>query len=73
MCFFKRKKKEVITNNKFQIGEWIRFSYKGEVNPGVIYDMHLDEDGNVIYDVKIGGECPIVISNIKEEKIIKKK
>ena len=70
MCFFKKKNKIQI-NSKFQLKEFVRFRYRGEVNPGYIYRIHLDENNNVLYDVQIGGECPAVIVNIKEEEIIK--
>lgn len=69
MCFFKKKKKVVITNNKYQVGQFVSFRYKGEVCPGVIYDIKLDKDDNVIYDVQVGGECPFIVNNV-EEKII---
>ena len=69
MCFLKKKKKVVITNNKYHIGEFVNFRYRNEVCPGVIYDVKLDKDGNVIYDVQVGGECPFVVNDV-EEKII---
>lgn len=73
MCFFKKKKpKQVITNNKFQMGECIRFRCRGEMSPGIIYGMRLNNDGEVIYDVQIGGECPAIIYNVEEKAIIKK-
>ncbi len=74
MCFFKKKKqkKVLIENSKYQLGQWVYFKYRGEVCPGVIYDMHLDNDDKVIYDVQIGGECPIIIESVNEEKIFTK-
>ena len=69
MCFFRKKKKKVEVRGKYQIGESVRFKYRGEVCPGYIYDVRLDNDDKVIYDVQIGGECPTVIVNIKEEEI----
>ena len=69
MCFFKKKKKPVITGNKFQVGEFVRFKYRGEVCPGVIYEIKLDNDDKIIYDVQVGGECPFVVSDVPEEKI----
>ncbi len=70
MCFFKKKVK-VQVNGKYQLGESIRFRYRGEVCPGYIYKVYLDDKQNVVYDVQIGGECPTVIVNIKEEEIFK--
>ena len=40
------------------------------LDPGVIYDMNLDDEGNVIYDVQLGGECPVIIEGVKEKDII---
>lgn len=70
MCFFKRKPKVEI-ESKFALGESVRFRYKGEINPGYIYRIYLNQNGEVVYDVQIGGECPAVIVNIKEEEILK--
>ena len=73
MCWFRKKKsKSVITGNKFEVGESVRFRYRDEMSPGTIYDMRLDSDNNIVYDVQIGGECPVVINNIKEDKIYKR-
>ena len=70
MCLFKKKKSKVkITNNRYKEGEMVNFRYKGEVSPGLIYAIKLDEDNKVIYDVQIGGECPAIIYDVKEEEI----
>lgn len=69
MCWFKKKQKVVITNNKFHIGDMVNFKYRGEVSPGVIYEIHLDENNNVIYDINLGGECPAIITKVKEKDI----
>ena len=45
MCLFKKKKKVVITGNKYHVGEFVNFRYRNEVCPGVIYDVKLDKDG----------------------------
>ena len=70
MCFF-RKKVIVQIHGKFELGEPVRFRYRGEICPGYIYKVYLDKDQKVVYDVQIGGECPTVIVNIKEEEILK--
>ena len=69
MCFFKKKKKVVITNNKFKEGQVINFKHRDDVCPGIIYNIKLDKDNNVIYDVQIGGECPAIVYDVKEEDI----
>jgi len=69
MCLFKKKKKIVVTGNKYEIGQSVRFKYRGEVCPAVIYEVKLDNDNKIIYDVQLGGECPIIVNDIPEEKI----
>ena len=69
MCLFKKKKKVVISGNKYRVGENIKFKKRDDVNPGIIYAVKLDKDGNIIYDVQIGGECPAIISDIQEKDI----
>lgn len=71
MCLFKRKKKEITIDSKYKIKESVRFrDRKGELSNGFIYDIHQKSDGTIIYDVQIGGECPVVIDEIPEDKII---
>ncbi len=69
MCFFKKKKKITITGNRFKLGQLVSFKYRDEVNPGIIYQVKLDKDNKIIYDVQIGGECPAIIYDVKEEDI----
>ncbi len=68
MCFFRRKAK-VEVHGKYELGQAVRFRYRGEVCPGYIYRVYLDDNQKITYDVQIGGECPTVIVNIKEEEI----
>ena len=69
MCFFKKKKKITITGNRFKLGQLVSFKYRDEVNPGIIYQVKLDKDNKIIYDIQIGGECPAIIYDVKEEDI----
>jgi hypothetical protein len=73
MCFFKKKRKVTITNNKYKLFEAVKFKRRGEVDPGVIYNIKLNSDGEVIYDVQIGGECPVVIRDVPEKDIFPRK
>lgn len=68
MCFFKKKKKEVIVG-LYKKGDNINFPFKNEMTPGIIYDIKKDEEGEIIYDIQIGGECPAIIRGIKEKFI----
>ena len=47
----------------------MNFKYRGEATTGYIYEFSQDNEGHVIYDIQIGGECPTVISGIPEDKI----
>lgn len=69
MCWFKKKKKEIISGNKYRVGQLVSFKYRDEVCPGIIYNVKLDKDNKVIYDVQIGGECPAIITDVKEDNI----
>lgn len=71
MCWFKKKKKE-ITGNKYSQGQTVRFKYRGEICPGYIYEVKLNDQGEIVYDVQIGGECPAIIENVPEDKIFSK-
>ena len=51
----------------------MKFKRRGEVDPGVIYNIKLNSDGEVIYDVQIGGECPVVIRDVPEKDIFPRK
>ena len=71
MCFFRKKKQsQLITfSHQFNKGENVYFKHRDDMNPGIIYDIHQNKDGEVIYDVQIGGECPAVLKDIKEKDI----
>ena len=69
MCFFKKKKKYEPVVGKYKFGDFVIFPYRGEMSPGVIYGVRKDTEGNIIYSVQIGGECPVIISGVKEDTI----
>ena len=75
MCFFKKKKKEEeIIDSLFQMGESVRFrNPRNELTNGYIYGIHKAPSGEIVYDVQIGGECPVIYNDIPENKIIKRK
>ena len=73
MCLFKkRKKEEPVTGNKYFVGDFILFHRKNELYNGYIYKVHYDNEKNIVYDIQIGGECPVVIENILENKIVRR-
>ena len=63
-------KKKVKIDSKFQKGDFVSFHKDNDLKVGVINDIRL-LDGNVVYDIKGGGECPSLAKDIKEEKIFK--
>ena len=67
MCLFKRKPKKVI-ESKFHDGEYVRFRYRGELTTGWIYNIY-ENEGGVIYDIQIGGQCPAILYGFKEEQL----
>lgn len=67
MCLFKKKTKIEI-NSKYKLGQKVFFKYKGDVTAAYIYSVKETEDG-IIYSLQIGGECPAIIENIKENNI----
>ena len=70
MCWFNRKRKEEKEyTHLYNLGDQVKFKYRGEVTTGYIYAFSLNQEGLVIYDIQIGGECPAAIHDIPEEKI----
>ncbi|MCR5491832.1 MAG: hypothetical protein K6F32_06870 [Bacilli bacterium] len=71
-----RKKKVEEFESKYQVGDFVRFRFNGPLSTGYIYARRKTSDGLILYDVQLGGECPSIIENVKEEDIpvlIKKK
>ena len=46
---------------------------KNEATAGYIYKIYLSPNNEIVYDIQIGGECPVVLTGIPENKVIKKK
>ena len=65
----KRNKKKVVFDSKYHLEEQVMFPYRGDMTAGYIYEISLDENGEVIYSIQIGGECPAIIPNIKESDV----
>ena len=57
---------------KYKPRDFVRFRHRGELHFGFINDARIDDDGNVIYTLQMGGECPTFIYNYKEENIVGK-
>lgn len=71
MCFFKKKKQQpkAVINSKFKMGDFVSFHYRGELMFGYIYEIYATDDGKVLYDVQIGGQCPAVLYKLEEETL----
>lgn len=67
--FFKRKKKWP-SNAKYQKGDFVNFRRHGELYFGYIYEAKEVLYGKIIYTIQIGGQCPALIYDYKEEDII---
>lgn len=68
MCLFKRKPKITI-ETKFKEGDPVRFRRKDELYFGWVYVIHVHEGKMTTYDVQIGGQCPMIIEGIEEDKL----
>ena len=63
-------KKKIKIDSKFQKGDFVSFHKDKDLKVGIINDIRL-LDGNVVYDIKVGGECPSLAKDIREDKIFK--
>ena len=72
MCF-KRKKKVITINSRYHKGDVVNFKYRNEICPGIIHDVSISHSGEIVYDIQIGGECPTVIRDIKDQDIFLRK
>lgn len=71
--FRKKPKKDVYPENaKYKLRDFVRFRHRGELHFGFIHEASLDEDGNVVYTIQMGGECPTFVYNYAEEQIVGK-
>ena len=73
MCWLKKQKKPDMIDSRFKIDDFVLFKdHKNDATQGTIYSIKLLEDGQIMYDIQVGGECPKVIKDIPENKVIKK-
>ena len=70
--FNRKKKKPMFGGNKFVLDEFVYFRYRDELVFVWVKDMNKNTDGKFIYDVQLGGQCPSLVKNVKEELLIKK-
>ena len=58
-------------NAKYQPRDFVRFRHRGELHFGFIHEAR-EQDGEVIYTLQMGGECPTFVYNYKEDQIVGK-
>lgn len=63
-------KKKIKIDSKFNKGDFVSFHKDNDLKVGIINEVKL-VDGNILYDIKVGGECPSLHKDIKEDKIFK--
>lgn len=68
MCF--KKKNKYPQTAKYKKSDLVTFRRRGELCFGWIYDAHLDNEGRILYTIQIGGQCPALLYDFKEENII---
>lgn len=64
------KKNKWPENAKYKKGDFVNFRRRGELSFGYIYEAFLDKEGTITYTIQIGGQCPALIYNWKEEEIL---
>ena len=55
----------------FKPRDFVRFRHRGELHFGFVHEARI-EDGEVIYTIQMGGECPTFVYNYKENQIVGK-
>ena len=64
------KKNKYPINAKYKKGDFVNFRYRGELYFGYIYDAKEVMYGKITYTIQIGGQCPALIYDYKEEDIL---
>ncbi len=67
----KPKKPDWPEEAKYRARDFVRFRHRGELHFGFIHEARV-EDGEVIYTIQMGGECPTFVYNYKENQIVGK-
>ena len=71
--FFKNlfnRKKKYPEAAKYKEDDCVSFRYRDDLAFGYIYDAKIDSDGKVSYTIQIGGQCPALLYDFKEENIV---
>jgi hypothetical protein len=70
---FKKKEKKSDWPEKaiYKPRDFVRFRHRGELHFGFVNEARV-EDGEVLYTLQMGGECPTFVYNYKEDQIVGK-
>ena len=70
--FFEKlfKKSKYPEKAKYQKGDFVNFRRRGDLCFGYIYEAFENKEGSIYYTIQIGGQCPALIYEWKEEDII---
>ena len=71
MFFRKKIVKPIEIDSKFKLKDFVDFYYKDDVYFGVISNIYLDDNNEVLYDIDIAGQCPATLTEIEERKVIR--
>ena len=70
MFFNRKRKKKFPSEAKYKLSDYVYFRYRGELYFGYIYDAKEVMYGKITYTIQIGGQCPALIYDYKEEDIL---
>ena len=71
--FFKslfKKKNSYPESAKYKDGDCVSFRFRDDLAFGYIYDAKMTDDGKISYTIQLGGQCPALLYDFKEENII---
>ena len=68
----KEQKSDWPENARYKPRDFVRFRHRGELHFGFINEARVDAEGNILYTIQMGGECPTFVYNYKEEQIVGK-
>ena len=66
---FKRKNK-FPEMAKYKENNCVSFRFRDDLAFGYIHDAKLGKDGKISYTIQLGGQCPALLYDFKEENII---
>ena len=70
---FKKKSKKPVwpVEAQYKFRDFVRFRHRGELHFGFVHEARV-ENGEVIYTLQMGGECPTFVYDYKEDQIVGK-